>query len=160
MTIIRMRRFLFLTVATAALACVCACENEVLKQNERQVQANQAQIEEMQRRIAELQAQQGYASAPAPARTCDKAVMKDAMGRGADAFAAGDLVRARGYYQDALTACPGSAKAEVKLARVYETMGKRTEAITHYRAAASSAKAGSATAQEARVALSRLGVSE
>lgn len=85
--------------------------------------------------------------------------MEKATRKGGDAFAAGDPHKALGYYQDALTACPGNSKAEMNLARTYEALGDRSAAIEHYRAVAKSGSSDSQSVQDARVALSRLGVS-
>ncbi|MFZ0889146.1 MAG: hypothetical protein WA005_11885, partial [Candidatus Binataceae bacterium] len=67
--------------------------------------------------------------------------------------------KALGYYQDALTACPDSAQAELNLARTYEAMGQREDAIAHYRnAEKGGGESGDAAARQARDALSRLSV--
>lgn len=152
---------LFLALA-AALLIVAGCGDEALEANKRQVQANQEQIEAMQKQLAELQSQQNYgATAPAPGTpgTCDHNVMDKATKRGGDAFASGDLNKALGFYQDALTACPGDAKAEMNVARTYEGLGDRPAAIEHYRKIVNSGSSDSDTVQSAKVALSRLGVS-
>ncbi len=141
---------------------VAGCQQQAIEENQRQVEATQAQIEQMQKEIAALNGQQTYgANAPAPGTpgTCDKGVMQSATRRGRDAFASGDLKRALGYYQDAITACPEDPGAELNVARTYEAMGDRTQAIEHYRVAANAKDSSSSAAQDARVALSRLKVS-
>jgi len=76
-------------------------------------------------------------------------------------MAAGDTVKALGFYQDAVTACPTSAAAQLNLANTYEAIGDRVEAVQHYRsaAAATGAEADAATVSKAREALNRLGSS-
>ena len=67
------------------------------------------------------------------------------------------MAKALGYYQDALTACPGSSKAAVNLARTDEAMNNRESAIRFYRQAAASTDADTQSIREAKTALSRLG---
>ena len=144
-----------------------ACESATLKANEQQVQQQQAQIEQNQMEIQKMLAQQqsyGGASSgsmPAPiasAGGCDKAVMATATRHGGDKLASGDFTHAIGYYQDALTACPNNARAELNLAHAYEAAGNRTAAIDHFRDAAHSTDpAESSAEEEARNALVRLG---
>ncbi len=157
----KIRPMLFLALC-AALLIIAGCGGPAIEANQRQVQANQEQIEAMQKQLAELQSQQNYgANTPAPGTpgSCDHNVMDKATKSGGDAFAAGDLNKALGYYQDALTACPGNAKAEVNVARTYEGLGDRAAAIEHYRKAASSGSSDSETVSNAKTALTRLGVS-
>ena len=126
-----------------------------------QVEANQALIEQTQKQLAQIQAQQNYAPpAPPPGTpgTCDKNVEETATHRGGDAYAAADLNKALAYYRDALTACPDDAKADLNVARTLESLGNRDEAVRYYRAAADSKGADQASAQDARAALSRLGI--
>jgi|YelNatPaOPRAMG01_1025707.scaffolds.fasta_scaffold06966_3 tetratricopeptide (TPR) repeat protein len=156
----------------AALAAVVAfaggCEQAELKANEEQVKAQQQQIEELQRQIAAIKAQQSYAppptaraypaAAPGTPGSCDRDVMRLATRRGGEAFSSGNLTRALGYYRDALTACPGNARAALNVARTYEAIGNRDEAIKYYRQVASSG-GNPGDLEAARVALSRLGAS-
>lgn len=158
----RIRLPLLYLALSAALLAVPGCGSEAIEANKRQVQANQEQIEEMQKQILSIQAQQNYgANAPAPGTpgTCDKSVMEKATQRGGDAFASGDLNKALGYYQDALTACPGDGKAEMNVARTYEGLGDRAAAIEHYRKIVNSGTSDDDSRHNARTALSRLGVS-
>ncbi len=151
-----------LLILLAAFLAVAGCQGAALEANQRQVQQNQEQIEAMQKQIEELKAQQNYgANAPAPGTpgTCDHNVMDTASRRGGDAFAGGDLNKALGYYQDALTACPGDAKAELNVARTYEGLGDKAAAIEYYRKAANSGSNDTETVSDARNALTRLGVS-
>ncbi len=144
----------------ASLAMTLGCGNEAIEANQRQVQSNQALIEQTQQQIARLQANQG-ASSPSPAPgtpgTCDKTVEATATRRAGDAYAAGDMSKALGYYQDALTACPGSAKAAVNLARTDETMNNRPAAIRYYQQAAGSTDGDTQSIAAAKSALSRMG---
>jgi tetratricopeptide (TPR) repeat protein len=153
------RLFLFALAVSLAL-CSAACEGAAIESNTQQVQQQQAQIEKMQQDIAALKSGQSYrTAAPAPG-TCDKGVMAEASRHGGDKMAAGDFTRALGYYQDALTACPGNAQTEVNLARAYEALHDTQKAIANYRLAAASTDPVDAEAeQQARDALKRLGVS-
>ena len=87
--------------------------------------------------------------------------MAAATHKGGERMAAGDTVKALGFYQDAVTACPASATAQLNLAITYETIGDRAEAVQHYRSAAGAtgADADAAAVAKAREALSRLGAS-
>ncbi len=145
------------------IICVCVfvvgCEDQAIEANQRQVQQNQALIEQTQQEIVRLQGQQD-AEPVAPVGTpgtCDKKVEGAATRRGGDAYATGNMHKALGYYQDALTACSGSAQANLNLARTYEAMGDRASAIRYYHAAAKSNDPDSVSAQEASSALSRMG---
>src|SRR5580658_10285482 len=115
------------------------CGNAANDANRRQLEQNQALIEQQQRDLAKLQADQqlNLPPAPTPGNTgnCDKGVEATATKRGGDAYASGDMSRALGYYQDALTACPSSSKADMNLARVYETLDNREAAVRYYKAA-------------------------
>ena len=116
-------------------------------------------IEQQQRDLAKLQVeQQNLPPAPTPGKTgnCDKGVEATATKRGGDAYASGDMSRALGYYQDALTACPSSSKADMNLARVYETLDNRDAALRYYHAAASAKDSDGASATAANAALARL----
>ncbi len=143
-------------LAIAVVAALGGCLSEQIEENNRLIQQQQAQLEDLRKEIEALKAQQ-YAPTPPPGATCDKSVMATATKRGGERFAAGDFARALGYYQDALTACPGDARAEVNLARTYEAQGNKTAAVEHYRRAAASTDSSEADAQQdARTALQRL----
>jgi tetratricopeptide (TPR) repeat protein len=137
------------------------CSNAANDANRHQLEQNQALIEQQQRDLAKLRVeqQQNLPSAPTPGKTgtCDKGVEATATKRGGDAYASGDMSRALGYYQDALTACPSSSKADMNLARVYETLDNRDAALRYYHAAASAKDSDGASAIAANAALSRLG---
>jgi tetratricopeptide (TPR) repeat protein len=152
------------------LAFCAGCGNDAIEANRRQAEANQALIEQTQRELAQLQANQN--SAPPPSGTgastsasaaasanggCDKKVEATATKRAGEAYAASDTTRALGYYQDALTACPTSAKAALNLAHANETMSNRDAAIRYYRQAAASNDADAHTIKDAKSSLSRLG---
>ncbi len=143
------------------LALTCGCGNDAIEANRRQVEANQALIEQTQQQIARLQANQG-AAPPSPTTSvqpsgCDKKVEATATRRAGDAYAAGNMATALGYYQDALTACASSSKAALNLARTDEAMNNRESAIRFYRQAAASRDSDTQSIQEAKTALSRLG---
>jgi tetratricopeptide (TPR) repeat protein len=143
-----------------ALLPALACGNAANDANRRQLEQNQALIEQQQRDLAKLQVeqQQNLPPAPTPGKTgnCDKGVEAAATKRGGDAYASGDMSRALGYYQDALTACPSSSKADMNLARVYETLDNRDAALRYYHAAASAKDSDGTSAPSANAALARL----
>ena len=84
--------------------------------------------------------------------------MHEASRKGGDRFAANDFGHALGYYQDAVAACGKNGRAQLNLARTYEAMGERADALAHYKLAAdaSGADADAVTASQARDALARL----
>jgi hypothetical protein len=146
------------------LVAFCSgCANDAIEANRRQVEANQAIIEQNQRNIAMMQANQGPSSQSSgssggsAAGGCDRKVEATATHRAGDAYAAGNMTKALGYYQDALTACPASAKAALNLARTDETMNNRAAAIRFYRQAAASNDGDAQSIQDAKTALARLG---
>lgn len=151
-----------LAIATSLFCVLIAgCTNEANEANRKQVEANQALIEQTQKELAEIQAQQNYApSAPLPGTpgSCDKNVEATATHRGGDAYAAADLNKALAYYRDALTACPDDAKADLNVARTLEGLGNRDDAVSYYQSAADSKGSDQASVQDARAALSRLGI--
>lgn len=143
------------------LPLTSGCQGAAIEANQRQVQANQALIEQTQQQIAMLQANQGAAPLPPTSIQsggCYKKVETTATKRAGDAYAAGKMTKALGYYQDALTACPGSSKAALNLARTNEAMNDRETAIRYYRQAAASTDADTPSIRDAKTALSRLGV--
>ena len=143
------------------LVLVGGCANDALKANELAVQKNQALIEQNQLEIARLEANGGsmVPSTSAPVGgACDKKVEAAATRRAGEAYAAGETSKALGYYQDALTACPGSSKAALNLAHTNETLDHREVAIRYYRQAAASNDADSHSIEDAKSALSRLGI--
>lgn len=152
---------LFVLMISIPVVLTSGCANDAVEANKRQVQQNQALIEQSQQKIAMLQAQQN--SPPPPATpgmpgACDKKVEATATRSAGDAYTSGDMTKALGYYRDAVTACPSSSKANVNLARTYETLDNRDSAIRYYRAAAASSDSDTASAGAAKSALSRLGV--
>lgn len=147
------RLLCFLLVAGSLGGCLGA----EIEANARQLQAQQAELNRLKEEIAAIrQTQAAYPSA-APAGSCDTEVMRKATRRGGEAFAGGEFRRALGYYEDALTACPRNAEAELNVARAHEALGERQAAIGHYANAESAAGASDAsTAKQARDALGRL----
>ena len=143
----------FLLVAGSLGGCLGA----EIEANARQLQAQQAELDRLKEEIAAIrQTQTSYTSA-APAGSCDTEVMRKATRRGGEAFAGGEFRRALGYYEDALTACPRSAEAELNVARAHEALGERQAAIVHYASAENAAGASDASiAKQARDALERL----
>ena len=151
----------FIVAMLFALVTVIGCSNDANEETRKTVEQNQALIEQSQKEIDQVQAQQVYTPTllPGTPGSCDKKVMETATRRAGDFYANGDLNNALGYYSDALTACPGSAKANMNVARTYEAQGNRVAAIRYYRAAANANASDPGSVQEAKVALSRLGVS-
>ncbi|HEY2525748.1 MAG TPA: tetratricopeptide repeat protein [Candidatus Binataceae bacterium] len=148
--------------AGAAIALAAAgCMSEAIEQNQQQIDQQKAEMERLEQQIAEIKAaQQPYSTAPPAPGSCDQDVTQAATKRGGDRFAAGDFSKALGYYQDAVTACPTSAQAQLNVARAYEALGNRDQAMDYYRRAISAAPsdhyASPAVAEQARQALSRL----
>ncbi|HEY6418626.1 MAG TPA: tetratricopeptide repeat protein [Candidatus Binataceae bacterium] len=152
------RRTISIAIATrglvmmlASLVLLSGCLQSAIDENKQQIDQQQKQIDSLQQQLNALSVPQ---YTPAPGSGCDKEVMATATRRGGDRFAAGDVGRALGYYQDALTACPGNPQAEVNLARTYEAMGNRAAATQHYQNAANSSDPSQKSAEdEARAAL-------
>jgi len=152
-------RSLTLTTAFVVVALgLAACQSAALQANQAQVEQQQKQIEQMQQQIEEIKAQSASRTPfPAPG-SCDHDVMAQATRQGGDKFAGGDFHGALGYYQDALAACPGNARAELNVGRAYEALNDKGEAMAHYQSAASSSDPGESAAEaEAHGAIGRLG---
>jgi len=150
----RARNFLILGVLLSG------CASEQIKQNQQQLAQQQAELDQLKQQIVAVQNQppRSYA-APLPSPgSCDETVLHQATQKGGQLFAANDFGHALGYYQDAVTACPKNGRAQLNLARTYEAMGDRTQAIAHYKLAAdeSATDNDTATATQAREALGRL----
>jgi tetratricopeptide (TPR) repeat protein len=141
---------------------LAGCLSDAIKQNQEQIDRQKAELAQLEQQIAALKAAQqpAYSTAPPVAGACDKSVMQTATRRGGERFAAGEFNKALGYYQDAVTACPTSAQAELNVARAFEALGDRDQAISYYRRAAAVAPADQdadpALADQARRALARL----
>jgi len=153
-------RFFLVIAALIAAPALSGCLQEAIDANKRQLDQQQAQLDQLKQQVAALQNQHAYSTNPPPAGGCDTAVMETATRKGGDRFAAGDFTHALGYYQDAATACPSSAQAQLNVARTFEAVGDRPQAMAHYRLAAGSAGGGDAdanAAKQARDAISRLG---
>lgn len=137
------------------------CLDQQISENQRQLQQQRAELDQLKREVAALQARQaqaGYPTTPPPPGSCDKDVMRAATDRGDAQFAAGNFSRALGYYQDAVTACPKDARAQLNVARAYEKLGNREQAIDYYRRASQADSPDESDATEqAKAALIRLG---
>ncbi|HUO06159.1 MAG TPA: hypothetical protein VMU16_13260 [Candidatus Binataceae bacterium] len=146
------------------LFTVAGCQDSAIDANNQMLKEQQVEIERMQRQIEGLQATQSNNYVPGvspPPGGCDRSVQAIATRSGGDRFAAGDFAGALGYYQDALTACPGDAQAEVNVARAYEAIGDKQRAVEHYRVAANPTNGTIGAPQEqARDALLRLDASQ
>jgi tetratricopeptide (TPR) repeat protein len=152
----------FVALAFLAGALLSGCMKEQIDANNRQLANEQVELDQLKQQVTVLQNQGGqgaYTTAAIAANACDIAVMKDATRKGGERMAAGNSAGAVGYYQDAVTACPGSAEAQLNLAHAYEMGGDNAAALQHYRlaAAASGPNADPAAIQKAREAIARLG---
>jgi tetratricopeptide (TPR) repeat protein len=145
--------------AIALTSLFTGCLSDEIKANQRQLDQQQAQLEQLKQQIEALQNQHPTYSTTSPVPGgCDETVMHEASRKGGDRFAANDFGHALGYYQDAVAACAKNGRAQLNLARTYEAMGERSDALTHYKLAAeaSGADADADTASQARDALARL----
>lgn len=150
-------------LAIALAVGAAGCLQSALEANQRQLDQQKAELDKLSQEVAALKAAQQptYPTTMPPPGACDAAVMAEATKRGGERFAASDFSRALGYYQDAATACPASAQAQLNLARAYEALGQRAQAIVHYKLASqATAAAESDAAGQARQALARLGASQ
>ncbi len=149
-------------LAIALAVGAAGCLQSAIEANQRQLDQQKAELDKLKEEVATLKAAQqpSYPTAMPPPGSCDPAVMAEATKRGGERFAASDFSRALGYYQDAVTACPTSAQAQLNVARAYEALGQRAQAVDHYKLATqSTAAADSDAAGQAREALARLGTS-
>ena len=140
------------------------CLQGAIDDNKRQLDQQRTELGQLQQQVTALQTQRAnasYSAAPPAPGSCDPAVMNEATHKGGERMAAGEIDKALGYYQDAVSACPTSGEAQLNLANTYESIGDRAEAIAHYRLAATAAGSdgGIGAAQKARAALSRMGAS-
>jgi tetratricopeptide (TPR) repeat protein len=154
-------RILFALVLGAFALIGAGCMGAQIDATKQLAQQQQEQLEHQQQEIEALTANQNRSYTPAGAASspggCDKGVETVADQRGGDRFAAGDFSRALGYYQDAVSACPTDAGAEVNVARTYEALGNQSAAINHYRKAADTkGPTVSDASEEARAALERM----
>jgi hypothetical protein len=152
----------FVVLALLLPATIAGCMQDQINANNQQLAAEQTELDQLKQQVTALQNQGGsatYATPPVGPNACDPAVMKEATRKGGERMGAGDPVAAEGYCQDAVTACPGSAQAQLNLAHAYELTGDSSSALQHYRlaAAASGLQADPAAVQKARDALTRLG---
>jgi tetratricopeptide (TPR) repeat protein len=153
--------------ASAGLAIMMAlgaagCLSDAIKQNQQQLDQQKAELDQLKQQVADLKAAQqpSYPTTAPPPGSCDKAVMQVATRHGGERFAAGEFTKALGYYQDAVTACPISAQAQLNVARAYEALGDRDQAMNYYKrtiqAAPSDHDAEANVAVQAQQALARL----
>lgn len=150
---------LTLAVILPLFALIAAsCDSAALKANQETVQQNQQEIERMQHEIEDLKSQQTGRTPQPPPGSCDRDVFARATRQGGEKYASGDFSKALGYYQDALAACPGNARAELNVGRAYEAMSDRQQALNYYQQAASSGDPDEKGAEaEAHTAVDRLG---
>ena len=149
-----------LLLLMAGISLLAGCFNDALiKANQRQLAKQQTELDQLKQEVVALQNPQPAYYQPLPAGSCDQNIMHEATRKGGERFAANDFSGALSYYQDALTACPNNAQANLNLARAYEAVGDRAKAVAHYKVAASSTGSGvdAEAVRDARAALSRLG---
>ena len=149
-------------LALLTIIAFSGCMQDQIDANNRQLADQQAQLDQLKQQVTVLQNQGGqgsYTTPPVAPDACDAAVMKEATRKGGERMVAGDPAEAVGYYQDAVTACPSSAEAQLNLAHAYEITGDNSAALQHYRlaAAASGPNAGPTAIAKARDAIARLG---
>jgi Tfp pilus assembly protein PilF len=154
--------YLISPLSLLAFIALSGCIQDQIDANNRQLAAQQAQLDQLKQQVMVLQNRSGqglYTTPPIAPNACDTDVMKDATRKGGERMAAGNPAEAVGYYQDAVTACPGSAEAQLNLAHAYEITGDNSAARQHYRlaAAASGPNADPAVAAKARDAIMRIG---
>jgi tetratricopeptide (TPR) repeat protein len=153
--------------ASAGLAIVMAlgasgCLSDAIKQNQQQLDQQKAELDQLKQQVADLKAAQqpSYPTTAPPPGSCDKDVMQVATRHGGERFEASEFTKALGYYQDAITACPTSAQAELNVARTYEALGDRDQAMDFYKRAIQSAPsdhdAAAGVSAQAQQALARL----
>jgi tetratricopeptide (TPR) repeat protein len=149
-------------LAIAIAVGAAGCMSDAIKQNQQQLEQQKAELDQLKQQVADLKAAQqpSYPTTPPSPGSCDKSVMQVATKHGGERFAASAFDKALGYYQDAITACPTSAQAQLNVARAYEALGDRGQAMDYYRRAIQSAPsdhdADPAVAQQAQQALARL----
>ena len=138
------------------------CLSDAVKENQRQLDQQKAELEQLKKQVADLQTAQqpSYPTTAPPPGSCDEAVMQEATRRGGEHLAASEFSKALGYYQDAVTACPTSARAQLNVARAYEALGDRGQAMDYYKRAIQSAPsdhdAAPGVSEQAQQALARL----
>jgi tetratricopeptide (TPR) repeat protein len=155
-----MLKVIRVSVYPALLLLYFGCFNDaLLKQNQQQLAYQQTELDTLKHEVAALQTPQPVNSYGSIAGSCDQGIMREATQKGGERFAASDFSAALSYYKDALTACPNDAQANLNLARTYEAIGDRAQALVHYRtaAAADGANADAEAVRQAREALGRLG---
>jgi len=155
-----MRRLFEFIILMVLGTFAAGCMQKEIEQSQRQLQTQQVQLEKLSRDVEQMRALQAATQRTpvAPLGTCDPSVRDLATRKGGERFAANDFQQALGYYEDALVACPKSARAELNVARTYEAIGNRSLAIEHYQRASSESDSSDPDARsQARDALARLG---
>jgi tetratricopeptide (TPR) repeat protein len=156
-----MLKVVLLLVYIVSVLLLTGCfDDRLVKANQEQLERQQAELDQLKKAVSLLGTRPPaypYQS-PSPG-ACDPKILREATRKGGERFAAGDFDAALGYYRDALTTCPKNAQANLNLARTYEAVGDRAQAVAHYRIAANGdgSEANAEAVHEARAALSRLG---
>lgn len=140
----------------AGTLALAGCSSDLIKANQDQLAQQQVQLDQLKLQVAALEARNAAGRvAPAAAGACDESVAREASRKGGERFAASDFPHALAYYQDAVSACPRNSRAQLNLARTYESLGDATQARAHYQLAADASGGDAGVAQEAREALAR-----
>ena len=125
-------RWRLIPLVTLAAIVLAGCMQSQIDANNRQLAQQEAQLDQLKQQVEVLQnqgAQSSYNTSPPSPNACDSAVMREAARKGGERMTAGDPVKAVGYYQDAVTACPSSAEAQLNLAHADELIGDRAGAL-------------------------------
>jgi tetratricopeptide (TPR) repeat protein len=150
----RLRAALHWSLIATTLA-LAGCASDLIKANQDQLAQQQVQLDQLKQQVAALQALDAAGRVvPVAPGACDESVMREASRKGGERFAASDFPQALAYYQDAVSACPRNSRAQLNLARAYESLGDTAQARAHYQLAAD-ASGDVTAAKEARDALAR-----
>jgi tetratricopeptide (TPR) repeat protein len=131
-------------LAIAMAVSASGCLSDAIKEDQRQLDQQKAELEQLKQQVADLKnAQQPtYPTTAPPPGFCDKSVMQVATRHGGERFAASEFT---------------SAQAQLNVARAYEALGDRGQAMNYYKSALQSAPSDdAAVAEQARQALARL----
>jgi tetratricopeptide (TPR) repeat protein len=144
-------------IVMVGLLILSGCVSDQIKTMQAQIAQQQQELDQNKQQIAALQAQSSATQvSPVAPNGCDEDVMHEASRKGGERFAASDFQDALAYYQDAAIACPKNSRAQLNLARTYESIGETTQAREHYQLAAASSDDSDGAAKEAHDALARL----
>ncbi len=148
------RLFALAMPALIAAGCSVPPVDETALYDQRQ----QAQMVQMLRSVQQMEA-----AAPTDYRAqagnsvCNQQASQEALRQGNESFARADYRSAIPYYENAMMACPRDGETALRLARAFEALKEKDQAIIYYeRAAASTNDRNSPVRQAALKALDRL----